>query len=145
MVPHIHIKSGCGDKKAFVFACACVFKCIWRAAVCFGEGLMIHLWPSTMWHSQDCTNSVLIISSICMQLLYFIMHKAFLLGLKFFFIFFLKPLRLSAIVFLKPPKKSPFLKWFLALNPDCRRQWSCTDFGNYNCPNYFSTKSDYPF
>lgn len=49
-------------------ACACAFKCICRAAVCFEEGLMTHLWPSTTWHGKDWANIVLIISCKRMRL-----------------------------------------------------------------------------
>lgn len=81
----VHAWSLGGALKLLLCACACVFKCICRAAVCFGKGLMIHLWPSTMWHSKDWADMVLIISS------HFSMHKVFLLGLgvcSFFIVFY---------------------------------------------------------
>lgn len=86
-----------------VFACACVFKCICRAAVCFGEGLMIHLWPSTMWHSKDWANIVLIISSKCMCLLHFSVRLGVFLSSWGCLVSLFNGLWVS----LKKPKKSP--------------------------------------
>lgn len=104
--------------------CVCVRAHVYSSAfaeqLCaLGEGLMIHLWPSTMWHSKDWADMVLIISS------HFSMHKVFLLDLGFFFLnpwgslpSFFNSLWVSLI------KESPVLTWFRARDPNDEGRWS---------------------